>query len=167
MRHCLVLLTLLAAVGGACSQDNYDTLTRSVIRCVVSRDSAGLAALVPAKTFRYFINDVKNDRRLLNDTRNFMVRPDGYFSYEKKFRTVAARDAVTFLTSDCGANYNRAKYPVAESDFSQVNIMGKNRVEIVCRALCGMDGVHLVFVKDGGKKMWGYAGVWWEKIRLE
>ncbi len=159
----MFLATLFAAVG-AFAVDNYDTLTHSVIRCIINRDSAHLVSLIQGKTFRYFMADVRSDRKLLKDTKNFMVRPDGYYPYEKKFRTVAPDNAASSLASDCGVDFNRAAYPVAESDFSQVNIAGKHRVEIVCRALCGMEGAHLVFVKDA-KMLWEFAGLWWEKAR--
>jgi len=164
MRPRLVLCIVFLAAVSASALDNYDTLTHSVIRCIINRDSVRLASLIQGKTFRYFMADVRNDRKLLKDTKNFMVRPDGYYPYEKKFRTVAPDNAASFLSSDCGLDFNRAASPVAESDFSQVNIPGKHRVEIVCRALCGMEGVHLVFVKDA-KMLWEFAGLWWEKTR--
>jgi hypothetical protein len=162
----LIVAAALVSATASFASDNYDTLTRSVIRCVVNRDSAGIAALLPGMSFRYFIADVRTDKALQKSNKNFMVQADGYYPYEKKRATFAPANEASFLASDCGASFSRTKYPVAESDFSQVNIEGKNRVEIVCRALCGTAGVHFVFVKN--KKMaWGFAGVWWEKVRAE
>jgi hypothetical protein len=160
--RCIFLVTLFTAVS-TFALDNYDTLTHSVIRCIVNRDSAGLAALIQGKTFRYFMADIRSDKKLLRDTKNFMVRPDGFYPYEKKLRKFAPKDAALFLVPG-SADSSQAR--VAESDFSQVNIEGKCRVEIVCRELRGMEGVHLVFVKNT-KMMWGFAGAWWEKVRTE
>ena len=164
MRFWLAFLVTLFTAVGAFALDNYDTLTHSVIRCIVSRDSTGLTALIQGKTFRYFMADIRCDKKLLRDTKNFMVRPDGFYPYEKKLRKFAPKDAALFLVPGRGADSSQAR--VAESDFSQVNIEGKCRVEIVCRALRGMEGVHLVFVKNA-KMMWGFAGAWWEKARAE
>jgi hypothetical protein len=162
----LIVGAVLVSAAASFASDNYDTITRSVIRCVVNRDSAGIAVLLPGMSFRYFIADVRTDKRLQKSPKKFAVQADGYYPYEKKRATFSPGDQASFLTSDCGTSFSRTKYPVVESDFSQVNIEGKNRVEIVCKALCGTAGVHFVFVKD--KKMaWGFAGVWWEKVRAE
>jgi hypothetical protein len=165
----LLRLTVIAVFVATCASvaaDNYDTLTRSVIRCVVNRDSIGITTLLPAKTFDYCITESTATQKSKSSRINPTMQSDGYFSYEKKLTVVSSHDLAASLTNDCGVAFNRVKYPVAESDFSQVNIEGKKRIEIVCKALCGKQGVHFVFVKDSAG-LWKFAGIWWEKARTE
>jgi hypothetical protein len=165
----LLRLSVVAALVATCvpvAADNYDTLTHSVIRCVIKRDSIGIAALLPAKAFDYCITEATATQKPTSSKINPALQSDGYFSYEKKLTVVSARDLAASLTNDCGVAFNRAKYPVAQSDFSQVNIEGKKRVEIVCKALCGKQGVHFVFVKDSAAQ-WKFVGIWWEKARTD
>jgi len=165
----LLRLTVIAALVATCfsvAADNYDTLTHSVMRCVVNRDSIGIAALLPAKAFDYCITEATAAQKSKSSKITPTMQSDGYFSYEKKLSVVSAHDLAASLTNDCGVVFNRAKYPVAQSDFSQVNIEGKKRVEIVCKALCGKQGVHFVFIRDSAA-LWKFAGIWWEKARTE
>lgn len=166
MLHRIIMPAILLSAIASTAADNYDTLTHSVVRCIANRDFAGLVVLLPDKSFRYCIADASTGAKPGEANKNFVLQQDGYYPFEKKLSAVSAKDAASSLTSDCGPAFNRAKYPVAETDFSQVNIEGRNRVEIVAKKFCTAQGAHLVFVKNK-KNVWGFAGIWWEKPRTE
>ncbi len=166
MRFRLIAFFLTFSVLAVSASDNYDMLTHAVIRAIVTRDSAGLVALLPQKMVCYPLDTIRTDTRLQKLAKDFSVQTDGYYKYEKKLAAVPARQGASFLTANCAGMYNRDAYPVAESDFTQVNIAGKNRVEIVCKALCGVSKLHLVFVRKD-KSTWAFAGVFWEAARKE
>ncbi len=166
LRLGLTALFLIVSICSVSASDNYDSLTHTLMGAIIARDSSTLAALMPRRVFCFPLEILRTEKRLPRSPKNFVIGQDGYYRYEKKFSTVTPGDEAAFLTSGCPGDFSRDAYPVVQSDFSQVNIVGKNRVEIVCRALCTYVKVHLVFVRNR-KSLWNFAGVFWEGTRTE